>query len=209
MIHLSIIEKEPSFQKMFNDFFQTIGGYHIVEVYGHFAEMQLSTVKPKQLDIIILSINHKEEVPDSIGPLKKLHANVRIIISLASPDTTLIIECLKNHADGIVLKSDGLYPLHSAITSSLTNGIVLSPLLARKLVDALFFQENLSAPAFTLREKNIIGLLNEGLSYKQMANKLGITAFTINHHLKKIYKKAGVNSRSQLAVHLKNAQKPG
>jgi DNA-binding CsgD family transcriptional regulator len=72
------------------------------------------------------------------------------------------------------------------------------------LVDSLFSQQYASAAAeFTQREKNIIGLLNEGLSYKQMANKLGITSFTINHHLKKIYKKAGVNSRSQLAAILK------
>ena len=175
-----------------------------MEVCAHTDEMLHSNEKHKPLDIIILALNKGEEDPAVVTPLKKLHPNARIIIAVANPDFAHTLELLKNRADGVIIKSGGLYDFHTAATSSLRKGIVLSPILTRQLLDVLLFQES-ESPVFdfTAKEKNIIRLLNEVLSYKQMANKLGITSFTINHHLKKIYKKAGVNSRSQLAVIIK------
>jgi len=41
-------------------------------------------------------------------------------------------------------------------------------------------------------------LLKEGLSYKEMAGQLFVSVYTVNHHLKNIYQKLGVGSKSQL-----------
>jgi DNA-binding NarL/FixJ family response regulator len=152
MIYISIIEKDPEFRKILSDFFQGIGGYTIVEVYAHTDELLHSYDKPKHLDIIILSMNNGEEDPAVVKPLKILHANARIIIAMVLPEISLILEFLKNRADGIILKSGGLYEFHTAATSSLRKGLVLSPILTRLLVDALFFQ-GIEPPLFDFTQR--------------------------------------------------------
>ena len=54
------------------------------------------------------------------------------------------------------------------------------------------------APRLTKREIELVNLLKEGMSYKEMAEKLFVSVYTINHHLKNIYHKLGVESKSQL-----------
>jgi hypothetical protein len=50
----------------------------------------------------------------------------------------------------------------------------------------------------TPRELEIVQLLKDGLSYKELGEKMFLSVFTVNHHLKKIYKKMSVTSKSQL-----------
>jgi non-specific serine/threonine protein kinase len=52
----------------------------------------------------------------------------------------------------------------------------------------------------TPREREIARFIKSGLSYQQIADQLFISARTVNQHLKHIYQKVGVNSRSQLAA---------
>jgi RNA polymerase sigma factor (sigma-70 family) len=52
----------------------------------------------------------------------------------------------------------------------------------------------------TPREREIARYIKSGLSYQQIADQLFISARTVNQHLKHIYQKVGVNSRSQLAA---------
>jgi DNA-binding CsgD family transcriptional regulator len=50
----------------------------------------------------------------------------------------------------------------------------------------------------TFREKEIVSLVEKGLSYKQMSEQLFLTTFTVNYHLKNIYKKLKIHSKSEL-----------
>ena len=206
MTYVSIIEREPSFQKIFTGFFNSLGGYTISSVFSNTDEILNATERPKHLDIIIYSV-YRGEDPEQLRLLKKQYPNVRIIISLASAENSLVVSSLKNHADGLVLKSDGLYPLHSAIVCSMNHGLYISPILFKILTEHLFFHfDSPQSIDFSAKEKDIIRLAKEGLSYKQMATQMKVTPFTINHHLKRIYKKAGVNSRSQLMVLLQKVE---
>jgi DNA-binding CsgD family transcriptional regulator len=54
----------------------------------------------------------------------------------------------------------------------------------------------------TEREYELLHLLKEGHSYKAMADRLHLSVFTINHHLKKIYQKLNVSSKSELVSRL-------
>ena len=198
MINLCIIEREPSFQKTYTAFFNSLGGCTIFAIYTSAEKLLSGFEKPKHLDIIIFSVYNKED-PEQLTLLKKMFTKVKIITTMAFAENSLVLSLLKNHADGILLKNDGLYAVHSAIMCSLNHGLFISPVLFKNLADHMIF--HIATPgliAFNIKEKQIIGLLGEGLSYKQIAGKTGVTSYTVNHHLKKIYKKAGVNSRSQL-----------
>ncbi|MBI3171302.1 MAG: response regulator transcription factor, partial [Hydrocarboniphaga effusa] len=51
----------------------------------------------------------------------------------------------------------------------------------------------------TARERDIVYAVTQGLSFKQAARKIGVAPSTVSNHLYRIYRKLGVNSRSQLA----------
>ena len=50
----------------------------------------------------------------------------------------------------------------------------------------------------TFREKEIVALVEKGFSYKQMSESLFVTTYTVNYHLKNIYKKLGIHSKTEL-----------
>lgn len=206
MLNIGIIESDEQFQKIYTGFFHTLGSYHILFVSADAGSYNNSHVKLHPLDVIIFSLYEPSDA-EYILLLKKQFPNTRVIVSLASPGVSLSTTCLKNRADGLILKRDGLYDLQAAVAASLKGGIMISPFINKLLVESLFFEKTHSpAAAFTQKEEGVLSLVSQGLSYRQMAAKLGITTFTINHHLKKIYKKAGVNSRSQLLVFLQKNQ---
>ena len=59
----------------------------------------------------------------------------------------------------------------------------------------------------TMKESEIVELLRQGLSYNEIAEKLKISYHTVNHHIKNIYHKMDVNSRSKLIAEINNAFK--
>ena len=96
-----------------------------------------------------------------------------------------------------------LSAVKDAILSVYNNGAALSPSAAKTLIGSLAQRRSkMSAIVSNLtpREKEIAGFIKSGLSYKEIAQELYISARTVNQHLKHIYQKTGVNSRSQLAA---------
>ena len=206
MIKIGIVESNPILANAYIDFFSAISGYNISFNLPAIKEIFTLTTIPKTIDVLIMDFNPQEtDAPNPIIFIKKHMPSVRVIMFTANIEITFILYCLKNGADSYLLKNEGLFELLRAIKESLNNGLVISPLVARQLMHHMFFGNEQMMPLnFTTKEKEIINLVKQGMSYKQMASRLNITPFTINHHLKRIYKKGGVNSRSQLLAQLQN-----
>lgn len=201
MSTVAIIEENENWIKIFADFFHTIG--YSVSAFKNAEEILNTPYKTKMADAIIYPLYMGKSDWELVGQIKKRFVKTPLIMFLPHPDIPECIGYLKNHANALVLKKDGLFNLHTAIMACHNGGTYISPAITKALISQLLFGENASLDIhFSSKEKEIISLLKEGLSYKQMANKLGITTFTVNHHLKKIYKKTGVNSRLQLLAML-------
>lgn len=200
MIKIGIIEHSYLLSKSYAEFFEALSDYVVAFQLPSIKDLFLENLEPHSIDVIILDVFSLDKYETgSIRSLKKELPNTRLILFTSRTENDFIIDCLKNGADSYLLKSDGLFELHKAIREVLHNGLVISPFIARQLVHYLFQGKHyFSGINFTSKEREIIALVQEGLSYKEMAEQLKITAFTVNHHLKKIYKKGGVNSRLQL-----------
>ena len=80
----------------------------------------------------------------------------------------------------------------------------MSPAIAKKVIQ--YFQpkrrflprKKKEKPNLTEREKEVVSKLVDGLSYQQVANELSIGIETVRHHIKNIYSKLQVNSKSQV-----------
>lgn len=121
-----------------------------------------------------------------------------------------IFDAIKSGADGYLLKDEPIEKIKEAIDSLLRNeGAPMSPSIARKVLNLLTNAEKNRSRSnrlqteneynLTSREKEILTLLVDGLEYKEIAEKLGLSPNTIRNNLTKIYSKLHVSSRMQAA----------
>lgn len=168
------------------------------------------------------------ELPDGSGMelLKELAAYpaTRIVTTLYSDDEHLF-PALQCGADGYLLKEDRFEVLVEELQKIVRGQPPLSPAIARRLLThfrtgegASFGQGNGHATATALhqpahavaapldherltpRESEVLTYLSKGFTIKEIAALMGIKWFTVNDHIKSIYKKLNVSSRAEAAV---------
>ncbi len=168
------------------------------------------------------------ELPDGNGMelLKELarYPATKIVTTLYSDDDHLF-PALQCGADGYLLKEDRFEVLVEELQKIVRGQPPLSPAIARRLlthfrggasaVDSDFapmasFQPSrptyvdrgapLDHERLTPRESEVLTYLSKGFTIKEIANLMGIKWFTVNDHIKSIYKKLNVSSRAEAAV---------
>jgi DNA-binding NarL/FixJ family response regulator len=126
---------------------------------------------------------------------------VRIMMCTVYEDDEKIFKALAAGASGYVLKKSSPALLLSSIREIHRGGAPMSSQIARKLVD--FFQKPKTIvkenplEELTKRENEVMQLLSEGFSYKDIAEKLFLSISTIRSHIYNIYLKLHVRSRTQ------------
>jgi DNA-binding NarL/FixJ family response regulator len=80
---------------------------------------------------------------------------------------------------------------------AIDGGAPMSPSIARMVISSMHSIPNQNAYQLTPREKEILGLLSKGESYKLIAQALGISLDTVRTHIKKIYDKLHVHSQTE------------
>ncbi|RZL10385.1 MAG: response regulator transcription factor [Rubrivivax sp.] len=166
------------------------------------------------------------ELPDGSGLelLSELagYPATRIVTTLYSDDEHLF-PALQCGADGYLLKEDRFEVLVEELQKIVRGQPPLSPAIARRLLTHFRTGDGLPtgvgntnnaaiplAPApptqpldherLTPRESEVLTYLSKGFTIKEIANLMGIKWFTVNDHIKSIYKKLNVSSRAEAAV---------
>ena len=75
----------------------------------------------------------------------------------------------------------------------------MSPLIARKVVD-YFAPKRSYKELLTAKEQQVVAAMVDGLSYKMIAVRLGISLETVRQHIKNIYRKLQVNSKAEVII---------
>jgi len=151
------------------------------------------------LDIQLPEINGIEGIP----LLQERLAGTRIVMMTAFDDKESVMSAFSTGAAGFLTKNMSLNAVSEALLSLLNNGAALCPSAARVLIASVgqkMQKINSIINRLTPREREIARFIKSGLSYQQIADQLFISDRTVNQHLKHIYQKVGVNSRSQLAA---------
>ena len=143
--------------------------------------------------------------------LKALLPRTQIVILTAMDDEELIFMALEAGADGYLLKRTKPEDLRTALLDVLTGGAPMTSEIAR-LVIASFRGKTPNRDTslrLSTREEQILLLLTKGHSNKAIADKLELSVDTICHHLKHIFEKLHVSSRTEAAIRYLNLQNPG
>lgn len=132
------------------------------------------------------------KLPDTIGvsgiiELKKRYPKVPLAVLSASPADEFEEQCLEAGADAYIEKSSGANEIGSALNTLLTP-------------ESTFSDSGAAEGKLSKRQKQLIVMLDRGLSNREIADELGISEHTVKVHLWRLFRRLGVKSRTQ-AVH--------
>ena len=138
--------------------------------------------------------------------IKKKWPDIKVLILTVFEDDEKIFEAIKAGANGYLLKKDSPQKILDAIEAVSKGESPMNGMIAAKVLD-YFHQSKKKAlllhdTNLTEREKEILHLLIKGISYKKIASDIFISIETVNSHIKNVYRKLDVHSRSELASRL-------
>ena len=178
----------------------------------------LNLIKKYQPDIVLLDMNMPErDGLQGILEISKLDMDVKVLALSGYDDADLIFRAMKIGARGYVLKTMASAQLIYAIEEVLNGKIYLPLALSSRFFEYFqqtFREENAKQESgvdeenlldyLTQREKEVLELLTQGITYKGVANKLFISETTVKTHVNNIFQKLQVNDRTQAVLYAIN-----
>lgn len=155
-------------------------------------------------DVVLMDINMPEvDGLEGLKLIKRSHPEVKVLMQTAFDDSEKIFTSIRYGASGYILKNDKPQRILQAIEEVYEGGAAMNPGIAKKVLD--YFKPKDSKSPLSPKEAEVLSQLAEGLSYKMVADRLGVSYTTINTHIKRIYEKLHISSLGEaIAYYYKN-----
>jgi DNA-binding NarL/FixJ family response regulator len=135
--------------------------------------------------------------------VKENFPEMKILMETIFDDDSKIFDSICAGAEGYILKSTAPVEILTAIKEIYEGGSPMTPTIANRVLKMVKTQRATDTKKLfnlTDREKEILSCLVEGMSYKLIADTCAISIDTVNVHIKNIYKKLQVHSKSEAVV---------
>jgi len=199
MVRLALVEDVAEMRESWRQLIDGLPGFRCIRACasGTEAVRELPAVKP---DVVVMDI----QMPGMTGiectaRLKQLMPETPILILTVSADNQTVFSALEAGADGYLLKRSRPEQLQTAILDVLAGGAPMTSEIARRVV-ASFRQRSVQrdeTARLTPREEEVLTLLSKGFANKEIADKMSVSYETVRDHLKHIYEKLHVHSRTE------------
>jgi DNA-binding NarL/FixJ family response regulator len=174
-------------------------------------EEALRMIPPEQPDVILMDIF----LPRMSGiectvRLKELLPLTQIVILTAMDDQELVFLALEAGADGYLLKRTKPADLRTALLDVLGGGAPMTSQIARRVIESFRQKVKIQdeSTRLSVREEQILMLLSQGYANKTIADKLELSIDTVCSHLKHVYNKLHVSSRTEAVVRYMASKTP-
>lgn len=163
----------------------------------------LGILKDSECDIALVDINMQGMGGiELISHLRRDYPEIKILVLTTFYDDETITKAISGGADGYLLKDSGKDAILGAVSQIMSGRNVIDSKVMQRLAALMSGQK--SEPdilkEMTAREKEIATLLSQGLSNKQIAQKLYISEGTVKNYISVIYDKTGIHDRAKLIV---------
>jgi DNA-binding NarL/FixJ family response regulator len=200
-ISLVIVEDLDEVREGLKNFLALNPDFKVLATYksGEDAAIGIPRLQP---EIVIMDIN----LPGMSGiecvrVSKKSNIRTQFMMFTVYENDEKVFEALKAGASGYLLKNTSLTQILEALKELHLGGSPMSANIARKLVKNFQEQPDFDEPANSVllsnRENETLHFLSQGLLYKEIAEKLGISTSTVRQHIHRIYEKLHVQNRTE------------
>jgi DNA-binding NarL/FixJ family response regulator len=199
MITVAIVEDNQTVRHTLGELIEATPGYCCVCTCAT-AKEAMAEIPRLQPEVVLMDIHLPGESGISCtARLKAKMPGLQVIILTVYKYTELIFRALKAGASGYLLKRAQTDEVLRAIAEVRSGGAPMMGEIARLVVQS--FQAapkpGLEEQGLSRREAEILGLLSEGITNKEIAVRLGISAETVRTHLSRIYGKLHVQGRTE------------
>jgi DNA-binding NarL/FixJ family response regulator len=200
MIYLAIIEDDELVRNNLATFFGLQEDMRCAVAVGSVEGFTAEAAKVARIDMVLSDIGLPGmDGIEGIGLIKKRFPEAMVVMLSVYADSDRIFKALCAGAVGYLQKDTPLEEVVDAVRVVFKGGSIMSPAIARKVVEYFAPKRTYNEP-LTAKEQQVIAAMVDGLSYKMIAARLGITLETVRQHIKNIYRKLHVNSKSEVIV---------
>jgi len=198
-----VIDDHPLFRKGLSDL---IGMEPALQLIGEACSGEEGIEKALVLNpnLILLDLNMKGmDGLETLSILKESNIESHVVMLTVSDSEDDVTTALRSGADGYLLKDMEPEDVLEQILSAAAGKLVISEALTELLARALRADSRPKTPteaSLTSREQEILDLIAEGMSNKQVARQLDITEGTVKVHVKHLLKKLNLRTRLEAAV---------
>jgi DNA-binding NarL/FixJ family response regulator len=199
MIKIAIVEDNQILLKSMEQLFEQTEDIRCVASVNNLLNI-VSIFHKTMPEIVIMDIG----LPDISGiegvrTLKNNFDAMQILMFTVFEDDDKIFEAIREGASGYLLKKTRPSAIIDAVRELHDGGSPMSPSVARRVIKYFQAGPQLKQEDYqlTVREKEILFALIDGLSYKKIADKYYLSVHTIRKHISSVYEKLHVHSRSQ------------
>jgi DNA-binding NarL/FixJ family response regulator len=199
LIRVAIVEDDTKIRGGLRFLIDSTAGYRVTGAFGS-VEEALPAIDAGEPHVVLMDIG----LPGASGVegirlLKAEHPDWQFLVLSVYDDDHRVFDAICAGACGYLLKKTPPARLLESIRELAEGGAPMSPEIARRVVD-LFRDVRPAAPVahgLTPHESRLLRMLVEGHNYKTAATELGVSVNTVSFHMRKVYDKLQVHSKSQ------------
>ena len=199
-IRLAIIEDDEIVRESLISYFTAKKNLLITSasssVEAFIEEIQKKDSKAPNVILLDIQLPGKSGI-EGIPEIKQYLSNANIIMLTTFEDSDKIFAALCAGATAYLSKQSTLASIHECLLTVMAGGSYMSPGIARKVVQHFTINQKQVNP-LSNRQKEIVDAIVEGLSYKMVADKLGISLDTVRTHIMQIYRELNIHSKGEL-----------
>jgi len=201
---ISLVEDNTALAHELRELFNSQDDMLVLDVFPS-AEIALQSLPSRTPELLVVDLR----LPGMGGVelillLKQRFPKLHMLVLTMYEESDLIFEALRAGASGYLLKRLQPEELCDAVRQTSRGGAPMSPSIALKVVESFRTPpaaRTLAAESrLSPREEEILSLLAEGCLYKEISASLGISIDTVRTHLRRIYEKLHVHSRTQAVM---------
>jgi DNA-binding NarL/FixJ family response regulator len=174
-------------------------------------EKARSLIRTTSPDVLLL--DHR--LPDgdgvaAIGELRALRPSVQVVVLTASAADHVLVQAIEAGASGFLSKTRSLGEVTAAVRAAAVGEATVSPELLARLLPRLSRTHGVRLQELTEREREVLGLLADGLTNAVIAERLVVSVHTVRNHITNLSTKLGAHSKLEaLSIAVREGLLPG